>query len=105
LPGRNPGVFSLVGDYWDWLDMADDKNRNDRDKRMRKHKLRKSELEADVAYFEARLSMLDEEAETNYQQAQKKIYKLLGDALSESLSELEEKKVVEDGSSGAGGKK
>ncbi len=59
-------------------------------------KLRKSELEADVAYFEARLSMLDDEVETNYQQAQKKIYKLLGDALSRSLSELDKKKARDD---------
>ncbi len=98
-------MFSLADDYWDWLDMADDKKRNDKSARMQKHKLRKSELEADVAYFEARLSMLDDETETNYQQAQKKIYKLLGDALSESLSELEEKKAAEDGSPGSSDKK
>ena len=70
--------------------MADNK-----DKPEGNHKLRKSELEADVAYFEARLSMLDDEVETNYQQAQKKIYTLLGDALSRSLTELEEKKAQE----------
>ncbi len=72
--------------------MADqEKDRPDKAARQAS-KLRKSELEADVAYFEARLSMLDDEVETNYQQAQKKIYKLLGDALSRSLSELEKER-------------
>jgi hypothetical protein len=40
-----------------------------------------SGLEADIAYFDARLSMLDEQATTTHQDAQSKAYKSLESTL------------------------
>lgn len=45
-------------------------------------------LEADLAFFEARLSLAGDRPDTVYQQAQKKTYELLGEALSKDLETL-----------------
>lgn len=47
-----------------------------------------SKLEADIAYFEARLSMLDEKPATCYQNAQRRAYSALESSLSETLERL-----------------
>jgi hypothetical protein len=48
----------------------------------------RSELEADVAYFDARLSLFHNRPESSYQQAQIKAYRTLGSLLSSRLSNL-----------------
>ncbi len=47
-----------------------------------------SGLEADIAYFDARLSLLEEEPMTAYQKAQMHTYKTLESALIQSLVRL-----------------
>ena len=47
-----------------------------------------SELEADVAYFDARLSLFRERPESSYQLAQVKAYRTLGSLLSSRLATL-----------------
>lgn len=47
-----------------------------------------SGLEADVAYFDARLSLLSKEPTTRYQSAQVKTYRVLEDALAALLADL-----------------
>ncbi len=47
-----------------------------------------SALEADIAYFDARLSLLTEEPLTRYQRAQLKTYKTLEKLLSDKLMGL-----------------
>jgi hypothetical protein len=47
-----------------------------------------SGLEADIAYFDARLSLLEEEPTTAYQKAQMHTYKTLESALIQSLVRL-----------------
>jgi len=50
-----------------------------------------SSLEADVAYFDARLALLGEDIESQYQYAQLKAYKELERILAEILARLESK--------------
>ncbi len=47
-----------------------------------------SGLEADIAYFDARLALLEDEPVTSYQQAQKLTYRLLETALEYNLVRL-----------------
>ncbi len=47
-----------------------------------------SGLEADIAYFDARLSLLEEEPTTAYQKAQMQTYQALESALIQSLVRL-----------------
>ena len=47
-----------------------------------------SKLEADIAYFEARLSMLDEKPTTSYQNAQVRAYTALESLLNETLERI-----------------
>ena len=47
-----------------------------------------SELEADIAYFDARLSLFGSGPESSYQHAQIKAYRALGSLLSSRLSRL-----------------
>jgi hypothetical protein len=51
-----------------------------------------SALEADIAYFDARLSLLGDVPVTRYQSAQIKTYRLLEEALSSILVELRRRK-------------
>jgi hypothetical protein len=44
-----------------------------------------SEIEADVAYFDARLSLLGDDPETPYQKAQLKTYQIIESQLTDSL--------------------
>jgi hypothetical protein len=46
------------------------------------------QLEADVAYFDARLALLAEKPVSRYQEAQKKTYEELEDVLSSMLKRL-----------------
>jgi hypothetical protein len=63
----------------------------DKDSRTKRKEARAklSELEADAAYFEARLEMLDEEVSTSYQSAQEKIFSALRKSTMISLEDLE----------------
>lgn len=45
-------------------------------------------LEADIAFFEARLSLLHDHPDSLYQRAQVRIYNALGQALNERLDGL-----------------
>lgn len=47
-----------------------------------------STLQADMAFFEARLSLAAGSADTSYQRAQIKIYRLLGEQLTASLAQF-----------------
>lgn len=49
-------------------------------------------LEADVAYFDARLSLAGEHPDTAYQKAQKKTYETLGRVMSSTLENLKRKR-------------
>jgi hypothetical protein len=49
-------------------------------------------LEADVAYFDARLSLAGKLPDTVYQKAQKRTYEMLGQMMSSTLAELRAKK-------------
>lgn len=71
---------------WGFLDMTD-KAQN----RKEWAKVSISSLEADVAYFDARLAMLGEDIESHYQYAQLKAYKELERILKEILARLEAK--------------
>jgi len=44
-----------------------------------------SDIEADVAYFDARISMIGEDPDTPYQKAQLKTYQILEKLLQDSL--------------------
>jgi hypothetical protein len=44
-----------------------------------------SDIEADVAYFDARISLIGQDPDTPYQKAQLKTYKILEQMLQESL--------------------
>jgi len=48
-------------------------------------------LEADVAYFGARLSLAANQQDTSYQKAQKKAYETLGEVMSGTLDKLRKK--------------
>ena len=48
-------------------------------------------LEADVAYFDARLSLAGDSQDTAYQKAQKKTYETLGKVMSGTLEKLRRK--------------
>lgn len=50
---------------------------------------KQSALEADAAYFEARLEMLDEKAGTSYQSAQEKIFEALRKSTMSSLKDID----------------
>lgn len=45
-------------------------------------------LEADVAFFAARLSLAGKQTNSAYQQAQKKAYQALGEQMTDTLIEL-----------------
>lgn len=45
-------------------------------------------MEADLAFFEARLSLADHAPDTSYQRAQVKTYQTLGRLIGESLSSM-----------------
>lgn len=60
--------------------------RSERERR----KLRIARLEADLAYFEARLELLGEPRSTN-QQAQRRVFQLLCDGIGGRLSEERER--------------
>jgi hypothetical protein len=51
-----------------------------------------SSLEADVAYFDARLALIGKEAASSYQEAQIKTYSELERILSETLAQLKGQK-------------
>lgn len=55
-------------------------------------------LEADMAFFDARLSLAGDRQETVYQEAQKKTYRLLGEVLSKDLEALRGKPGADRGS-------
>ena len=60
----------------------------------RNRKLRSADLfalEADVAYFDARISLAGEHPDTAYQKAQKKTYETLGKVMSGDLETLRRK--------------
>jgi hypothetical protein len=67
-------VYPIVGDVVEQKDRWD--------------KSSVSGLEADIAYFDARLSLLEEEPMTAYQKAQLHTYKILESALIQSLVRL-----------------
>ena len=48
-------------------------------------------LEADVAFFDARLSLASKQPDTAYQQAQKKTYEILGSVMGNTLKKLRSK--------------
>jgi len=48
-------------------------------------------LEADVAFFDARLSLACKQRDTAYQRAQTKTYEILGHVMSGTLQKLREK--------------
>ncbi|MCB1725328.1 MAG: hypothetical protein H6959_01205 [Chromatiaceae bacterium] len=48
-------------------------------------------LEADMAFFEARLSLADHAPDTVYQRAQIKTYQALGELLAETLADMRPK--------------
>ena len=52
----------------------------------KKAKAEISDIEADVAYFDARISMLGQDPDTPYQKAQLKTYKILEELLQTSLA-------------------
>lgn len=47
-------------------------------------------MEADKAFFDARLSFADAADDTAYQKAQKKAYEILGKSMSEKIDLLKE---------------
>ena len=51
-----------------------------------------NELEADLAYFDARLSLLKRSGNTAYQAAQRRAYEALGQVLGDSLEKLRRSK-------------
>jgi hypothetical protein len=62
-------------------------------------KLSVSGLEADIAYFDARLALLEENPSTSYQQAQKLTYTLLETTLGYNLVRLRNMPVKNAGNS------
>ena len=74
--------------------MNESGNTRDRNKEMR---LSISVLEADVAYFDARLAMLEDEPDSHYQLAQIEIYGALQSVLSGMLQKLQGHKTGEEG--------
>ncbi len=64
---------------------------NDKKSKKEWAKVSISSLEADVAYFDARLAMLGEEIGSHYQYAQLKAYKELEKVLAEILERLKTK--------------
>jgi len=63
--------------------MTDDKN-----KKRRPDAADINALEADVAFFDARISLAGDYQDTVYQKAQKKIYETLGEVVSSDLEKL-----------------
>lgn len=61
----------------------------------RKAKAEISDIEADVAYFDARISLIGSDPETPYQKAQLKTYRILERLLQESL-EKKKKEIIAD---------
>ena len=59
---------------------------------MRSSRERLSELEADLAFFEARLSLAGEAPDTAYQRAQIKTYRTLGLLFGNTLSRVQSNK-------------
>lgn len=49
-------------------------------------------MEADIAFFEARLSLANHAPDTVYQRAQIKVFRTLGDQVGELLSTLREQR-------------
>lgn len=64
--------------------MTDANNKPSEDAR-RKAKADISDMEADVAYFDARITMIGNDPETPYQKAQLKTYRILEKLLQDSL--------------------
>lgn len=64
-----------------------EQNGSEREKKQLAH-VSISSLEADVAYFDARLALLDGEAKNSYQAAQIQAYRGLKRVLSEMLEQL-----------------
>jgi len=60
-----------------------------------------STLEADMAFFEARLSLAGEDPDTLYQRAQIKTYQTLGILLGDTLKRLKPKRRKPASSAGA----
>ncbi len=48
-------------------------------------------LEADVAFFDARVSLAAKQQDTVYQKAQKRTYEMLGEVMSSDLEKLRKK--------------
>jgi len=65
--------------------MSDSSSNKPMDKN-KKAKADISDIEADVAYFDARISMLGQDPDTPYQKAQLKTYKILEELLQTSLA-------------------
>jgi hypothetical protein len=63
---------------------------SDQESRRLRVDLNTTSLEADVAYFGARLELVGE-PQTRYQAAQLKVYKALEEALHENLNRLKKK--------------
>lgn len=57
----------------------------------RQDRLDVASLEADVAFFDARLSLAGEHPDSAYQKAQKKTYEMLGQVMSGTLETLRSK--------------
>ncbi|OGT91798.1 MAG: hypothetical protein A2286_14200 [Gammaproteobacteria bacterium RIFOXYA12_FULL_61_12] len=64
--------------------MSDPGNKTS-DSDRRKTKVEISDIEADMAYFDARITMIGSDPETPYQKAQLKTYRILEKLLQESL--------------------
>lgn len=63
----------------------------DQEEKAHKQRTDLNALEADVAYFDARLSLAGEQQDTAYQKAQKKTYETLGKVMSGTLDKLRSK--------------
>lgn len=74
--------------------MSDSNNKASETDR-RKAKAEISDIEADVAYFDARISLIGSDPETPYQKAQLKTYRILERLLQESL-EKKKKEIIAD---------
>ena len=68
--------------------MNESAEKKDKKKKKQWARLTVSSLEADVAYFDARLAMLDEKADSYYQLAQARAYTELEKVLTELLTRL-----------------
>jgi hypothetical protein len=71
--------------------MSESAGKKQKRKKKQWARLTVSSLEADVAYFDARLAMLDEKTGSYYQLAQAKAYTELEKVLNELLTRLRER--------------